>query len=121
MGGAGSFGIRAACRASAASTAGSPVPRASWALVAPLAETLTVTPETGYPYHIDIYRDADGCRVVEQVRIEEMAHYWPGGSDDPSLAGFTDPRAPSGAALSWAFFKRFRRSDTTLPCAEAGP
>mgnify|MGYP002651350332 FL=1 len=85
------------------------------------AETLTVTPETGYPYHIDIYRDADGCRVVEQVRIEEMAHYWPGGSDDPSLAGFTDPRAPSGAALSWAFFKRFRRSDTTLPCAEAGP
>lgn len=87
----------------------------------PLAptETIDVTPADGYPYHIDIYKDADGCRILEQVRIEEMEHYWPGGSDDPRLAGFTDPRAPSGAEMSWAFFKRFRLSDTALPCAEA--
>lgn len=87
----------------------------------PLAptETVDVTPETGYRYHIDVYRDEDGCRILEQVRIEQMAHYWPGGSDDPSVAGFTDPKAPSGAELSWAFFKRFRRSDTALPCVES--
>lgn len=89
----------------------------------PLAptETIDVTPESGYPYHVDIYRDAEGCRILEQVRIEEMAHYWPGGSDDPALAGFTDPLAPSGAELSWAFFKRFRRSGTSLPCVEYRP
>jgi poly(hydroxyalkanoate) depolymerase family esterase len=82
-------------------------------------ETVDVTPRTGYPYHIDIYKDANGCRILEQIRIEQMAHYWPGGSDDPRLAGFTDPQAPSGAELSWAFFKRFRRSDTALPCVES--
>lgn len=87
----------------------------------PLAptETIDVASQDGYPYHIDIYRDPDGCRVLEQVRIEQMEHYWPGGSDDPAVSGFTDPKAPSGAELSWAFFKRFRRSDTSLPCVES--
>lgn len=86
----------------------------------PLApsETISVTPEEGYAYHVDSYRDDDGCSVVEQVRIEEMEHYWPGGSDNPKLRGFTDPMAPSAAEMSWAFFKRFRRSDTSLPCVE---
>ncbi len=84
-------------------------------------ETIDVTPQSGYPYHIDIYKDEDGCRILEQVRIEEMAHYWPGGSDDPKLRGFTDPQAPSGAELTWAFFKRFRLSDTSLPCVESRP
>ncbi len=83
------------------------------------SETVDVTPQTGYAYHIDIYKDADGCRILEQVRIEQMAHYWPGGSDDPALAIFTDPQAPSGAELSWAFFMRFRLSDTALPCVES--
>lgn len=83
------------------------------------SETLDVTPAQGYPYHVDIYRDADGCRILEQVRIDQMAHFWPGGSDDPRVAGFTDPRAPSGAEMSWAFFKRFRLSETALPCVEA--
>lgn len=83
------------------------------------SETVDITPQEGYPYHIDIYRDADGCRILEQVRIEQMAHYWPGDSDDPAVSGFTDPRAPSGAELSWAFFKRFRLSDTSLPCVES--
>lgn len=83
------------------------------------SETIDVTPGTGYPYHVDIYRDEEGCRILEQVRIEEMEHFWPGGSDDPKLAGFTDPKAPSGAEMSWAFFKRFRLSDTSLPCVES--
>lgn len=87
----------------------------------PLAptETIDVIPRTGYPYHVDIYNDEDGCRILEQVRIEEMEHFWPGGSDDPKSRGFTDPKAPSGAEMSWAFFRRFRLSDTALPCTEA--
>ena len=63
--------------------------------------------------------NAHGVAEMEQVRIEELEHYWPGGSDDPKLRGFTDPQAPSGAELTWAFLKRFRRSDTALPCVES--
>lgn len=84
-------------------------------------ETVDITPKSGYPYHVDTYKDEDGCRILEQVRIEQMEHFWPGGSDDPKLRGFTDPQAPSGAELTWAFLKRFRRSDTALPCAEFRP
>ena len=85
-------------------------------------QTTDVTPGGGrHPYHVDVYDDADGCRIVEQVRIEQMQHYWPGGSSDPKLRIFTDPEAPSGAEMSWAFFKRFRKSDTALPCVESRP
>ena len=93
-------------------TLGSPFPLSP-------TETVDVTPKSDYPYHVDIYKDGNGCRIVEQVRIEQMAHYWPGGSDNPKLRGFTDPKAPSGAEMSWAFFKRFRKSDTSPPCVES--
>jgi hypothetical protein len=33
--------------------------------------------------------------------------------------GWNDPRAPDGAEGTWAFFKRYRKSDTAMPCAEA--
>jgi poly(hydroxyalkanoate) depolymerase family esterase len=82
------------------------------------AETTRVVPERGYPYQVDVYRDGDGCRVVEQVRIERMGHYWPGEPYDPGLAGIDDP-SPDGAALTWSFFKRYRLSDTALPCVES--
>lgn len=84
------------------------------------AQTTDVTPaDGGYPYHVDTYLDGDGCRILEQVRIEQMQHFWPGGSSDPKLRGFTDPKAPSGAEMSWAFLKRFRKSDTAPPCTES--
>ena len=38
---------------------------------------------------------------------------------DPKYASFTDPKGPSGAEASWAFLKRYRKSDTAMPCAEA--
>lgn len=48
--------------------------------------------------------DASGCTLGEFWDIESMGHFWPGGTDDPAYAAFTDPLAPSGAELSWAFF-----------------
>ena len=48
-----------------------------------------------------------------------MNHYWSGGTTDPKYASFTDPKGPSGAEASWAFLKRYRKSDTAMPCAEA--
>ncbi len=89
----------------------------------PLAPTKTVdvTPaDGGYPYHVDTYQDGN-CLILEQVRIENMQHYWPGGTTDAKLRGFTDPKAPSGAEMSWAFFKRLRKSDTAPPCAASRP
>mgnify|MGYP001547421099 CR=1 FL=1 len=90
----------------------------------PLAPSETVSYTPGgerHPYAVDIYRDAQGCRVLEQVRIEGMEHFWPGGSDDPKLKGFTDPLAPNAAEMTWAFLRRFRLSDTAPPCTEAAP
>ena len=46
-------------------------------------------------------------------------HFWSGGTTDPKYASFTDPKGPSGAEASWAFLKRYRKSDTAMPCAEA--
>jgi poly(hydroxyalkanoate) depolymerase family esterase len=65
------------------------------------------------------FRDPAGCLIGERWIIHGMPHAWPGGTTDPKYAGYGDPRAPSGAEATWAFFKRYRRSDTAMPCAEA--
>jgi dienelactone hydrolase len=65
------------------------------------------------------YRDPDGCLVGERWTIHGMNHFWSGGSTDPKLASFTDPKGPSGAEISWRFFSRYTRSATAMPCAEA--
>lgn len=82
-------------------------------------ESSSFVPDRGYPYRVDTYRDGDGCRVVEQVQIEGMGHFWPGEPYDPGLAGIADP-SPNGAELAWAFLRKYRRSETSLPCVEAG-
>lgn len=64
----------------------------------------------GYAYEIREYRSSNGCLIGSHIIIEGMNHFWPGGSDDPSLADFTDPKAPSGAELTWSFFKDYRLS-----------
>jgi hypothetical protein len=48
-----------------------------------------------------------------------MPHAWPGGTTDPKYKGYGDPTAPDGAEATWAFLKRYRKSDTAMPCAEA--
>jgi poly(hydroxyalkanoate) depolymerase family esterase len=73
----------------------------------------------GYPYVVSRYRDPDGCLIGERWIISGMPHSWPGGSTDPKYAGWTDPKAPSGAEGSWAFFRRYTKRRTSMPCAEA--
>ena len=72
----------------------------------------------GYAYTIKTYRDPAGCVIGERWLIHGMNHFWSGGTSDPKYAAFTDPKGPSGAEASWAFFKRYRRSRTAMPCAE---
>jgi poly(hydroxyalkanoate) depolymerase family esterase len=72
----------------------------------------------GYAYTVMSYRDPNGCLIGENWLVHGMNHFWPGGTADPKYASFTDPKGPSGAEASWAFFKRFRKSDTAMPCAE---
>lgn len=74
----------------------------------------------GHGYAIDDYLDAHGCPLVRQVRIDGMRHFWPGGSAAPEVAEFTDPLAPSGAELSWEFFRQYRKSETGQRCTPMG-
>jgi poly(hydroxyalkanoate) depolymerase family esterase len=73
----------------------------------------------GYAYTVKSYRDPAGCLIGERWLVHGMDHFWSGGTTDPKYASFTDPKGPSGAEASWAFLKRYRRSDTAMPCAEA--
>jgi len=70
----------------------------------------------GLAYTVSTFRDPGGCLIGERWIIHGMPHAWPGGPIE--FEGYTDPRAPSGAEASWAFFKRYRKADTGMPCAE---
>ncbi|MCW3065126.1 MAG: hypothetical protein JWN32_2298, partial [Solirubrobacterales bacterium] len=73
----------------------------------------------GYASTVSTYRDPDGCIVGERWSIHGMNHFWPGGSSDPKLASFTDPKGPNGAEISWRFLSRYSKRETAMPCAEA--
>ena len=73
----------------------------------------------GRTYTVSRYRDPDGCLVGESWKVHGMAHHWSGGTDDPSVSGYADPAGPDAALATWKFFKRYRNSDTGLPCAES--
>ena len=90
----------------------------------PIALTpASVREEAAPPGHygstVSTYRDPAGCLIGERWLIHGMNHFWPGGSNDPKWANWTDPKGPSGAEISWHFFARYTRSDTAMPCAEA--
>jgi poly(hydroxyalkanoate) depolymerase family esterase len=63
----------------------------------------------GHGYTVADYPDAAGCPVAELVTVDGMGHAWSGGSSAKRLRRYSDPRGPSAAALSWAFFSRWRR------------
>jgi poly(hydroxyalkanoate) depolymerase family esterase len=73
----------------------------------------------GYGYAVKTYRDPAGCLIGERWLVHGMNHFWSGGTTDPKYASFTDPKGPSGAEATWAFLRRYRKSDTGMPCAEA--
>jgi poly(hydroxyalkanoate) depolymerase family esterase len=74
----------------------------------------------GYGYTVLSYADGLGCVVAQLWTIHGMGHYWSGGSADPAAARYSDPRGPSAAAASWAFFSRWALSGPLRPCARAG-
>jgi poly(hydroxyalkanoate) depolymerase family esterase len=74
----------------------------------------------GRSYRVLSYRAADGCLLGEHYVIDGMGHYWSGGSSDLRYAQFTDPKGPSAAEASWAFFSRFSQSTSAIKCAAQG-
>ena len=88
---------------------------------------LSLTPATtvsrqvpgGYAYDVSTFDDPNGCLVGERYIIHGMPHAWPGGTDDPTVKGYGDPKAPDAAPAIWDFLKRYRKSETGMPCAEA--
>lgn len=71
----------------------------------------------GYSYTVSSYDDPGGCLIAELWMVEGLAHSWPGGTTNPEDQYNNDTKAPSGAEASWAFFQRYRKSDTALPAS----
>lgn len=69
----------------------------------------------GRRYTVADYRYR-GCLIGQRILVHGMNHFWSGGSDDPALAGFTDPTGPSAAKASWNFFSRFTLGNTAHSC-----
>jgi len=78
-----------------------------------------VVPE-GHRYTVQSYADGSGCVVAQLWTVHGMGHYWSGGSAAPASARYSDPRGPSAAAASWAFFSRWGLSGPLGPCSRAG-
>jgi poly(3-hydroxybutyrate) depolymerase len=68
----------------------------------------------GDSYAVSTYRDPDGCLIAEKWMIDGMPHAWPGDPTNPVYA-----KAPNASEGSWEFFRRYTKSDTSMPCAEA--
>ncbi len=85
------------------------------------ASVRTVPKPGGYASTVRTYRDPAGCEIGERWLIHGMNHFWSGGSKDPTLADFTDPKGPNGAVHTWRFLERYTKGSTKMPCAETGP
>jgi poly(hydroxyalkanoate) depolymerase family esterase len=99
---------------------------ASGSLDSPISATPVSTnqmrPRGRYPSTVEHYDETRGCEVIQRWTIHGMGHFWPGGPRDPSVAGYTDPRAPRGAAIVWAFFRRYHlRANPCAPTARLNP
>jgi poly(hydroxyalkanoate) depolymerase family esterase len=70
----------------------------------------------GRTYKVSNYLDQHGCLVAQRYLVYGMQHRWSGGSANPALSGYSDPKGPSAALASWNFFSRFTLSNTSDPC-----
>ncbi len=75
----------------------------------------------GHPYTVRSYADRSGCVTAQLWTIHGMGHFWSGGSADPASARYSDPRGPSAAAASWAFFSRWRLPGPASECPRPQP
>ena len=50
--------------------------------------------------------------------IHGMGHYWSGGSAASASRRYSDPRGPSAAEGSWAFFSHWRLAGRTSSCSQ---
>jgi poly(3-hydroxybutyrate) depolymerase len=73
----------------------------------------------GHAWTKHVARDRKGCQIGERWIVHGMEHYWPGGSDDPTLAAWTDPKAPSASEATWRFFEQFTLSDGNTACTSS--
>ena len=89
--------------------------------------TTTGKEPNGYRWTKRTARDHAGCEIAQEWVVHGMAHYWPGGSNDPKYTdqqapgpggapGFNDPKAPSASELSWEFFKQFSLKHGNTAC-----
>lgn len=74
----------------------------------------------GHAYTVASYVNRRGCPVAQMWTIHGMGHYWSGGSSDSASLQYSDPRGPSAAANSWAFFSRWRLSGSLSSCVPGG-
>ncbi len=71
----------------------------------------------GRTYAVASYANGQRCIVAQFWTIHGMRHAWSGGSSDPSISTYVDPRGPSAAGASASFFSRWRLSGAVGPCA----
>lgn len=67
-------------------------------------------------YTVVSYRTGGGCPLVQYWIIDGMGHAWAGGSTDPAVARFADPRGPSAAAAAWNFFSHWTLNRRATTC-----
>jgi poly(hydroxyalkanoate) depolymerase family esterase len=70
----------------------------------------------GDSYTVSSYLDEHGCLIGQRWLVHGMNHFWSGGSSNPEWKDFTDPKGPSAAQASWAFFSHFTLSNTAWSC-----
>jgi len=100
------------------------VPRNADALVAqalqPFGETAVDSESgiaSGRTFTRMRHRTADGCVVVEQWKIQEAGHAWPGGA----AGAFSDPLGPDASTIMLRFFLGAGADDPVPRVAEVRP
>lgn len=73
----------------------------------------------GHRYIVSSYLDQEQCPVAQMWVIIGMHHAWSGGSRDPAVAQYSDPKGPSAASAFATFLLRWRRTGRATTCARA--
>jgi poly(hydroxyalkanoate) depolymerase family esterase len=82
-------------------------------------ESSTLLPEGRKPYTVDIWRDPEGCLLVQRWTVRGMGHAWAGAPSNgsPIDTTVTDAAAPDAAPAMIDFFFRHRNPGTADACS----